>query len=119
MSRYLCDYALDSEKYIQVGTTTSDGKVDAVDTSRHLKVGTYSTKNVTLSQAGNMTDIMGNNRHNGKQVILNDVDNLNDADGCGFKFNSVGHPGSNDPCIDFYINSAVVGYIDADDWHNL
>ena len=110
---------IDAEEHVRVGTGAIDGKVDASATNRDLKIGTNTTNDVILSRGGKTTDIMGNTRHNSMEVIMNDAANLTAANGCGFKYNAAGHDGPNDPCIDFYINGAVVGYIDADGWHNL
>jgi len=111
---------LDAEEHVRVGTAANDGLIDAADDARDLKIGTQVdyTGDLILSRSGKMTDIMGKTRHNGMQVIINDAATLGAATGCGFMYNSNGHPGPNEPCIDFYVDGTLVGYIDANGWNN-
>ncbi|MDP8240541.1 MAG: hypothetical protein P9X24_15725 [Candidatus Hatepunaea meridiana] len=84
-----------------------------------LAIGTdASTQDLKLSQDGQIVDIMGDARLNENEFVVNDAANLAAGTGCGFKYNSGGHPGPNMPCIDFYVGGNVVGWIDADGWTN-
>jgi len=111
---------IDAEEHIRVGTAANDGLIDAADDARDLKIGTQVdyTGDLILSRSGKMTDIMGKTRFNKSQVIINDAASLGAASGCGFMYNSNGHPGPNEPCIDFYVAGTLVGYIDANGWNN-
>jgi hypothetical protein len=91
-----------------------DADLDGVG-ARILAIGNQnSTDNVVLSRSGKMTDIMGDSRFNGNEMILNDADNITDSDpypekgGAGLMFD----PNNGDPRINFYINGAIVGYCD-------
>lgn len=112
---------LDAEEHVRVGDANTDGMIDAADDVRDLKIGTQSdyTGNLILSRAGKVVDIKGTTRFNKKEVVINDAESVTSASGCGFKYNSVGHPGPNMPCIDFYVLGSVVGYIDSTGWHNV
>ncbi len=113
------DLQVDEE--LRVGPTGSAGKIDAGGTgqAQDLKIGTNNTTDdVILGRAGQTIDMFGQARVNSNAVIMNDADAITDNDGCGMLFNAVGHPGPAMPCIDFYINGAVVGYVDANGWNN-
>jgi len=107
---------------LKVGPADMTGKIESGGTGvapQDLKIGVSGeTNGITLGRAGVTVDVQCQTRVNSNAVIMNGAASLLDANGCGQVFNAVGHPGPNMPCIDFYINGAVVGYIDANGWNN-
>ena len=112
---------LEVNEELRVGPTGSAGQIDAGGTgqAQKLKIGSQNTTaNVELGRGGQTIDMIGQERLNGNAVIMNGAANILAANGCGMLFNPNGHPGPNQPCIDFRINGAVVGWVDANGWHN-
>ena len=98
---------LDAEEHIRVGTGANDGKVDAADNARNLKLGTDAgyTNHVIIGRADRTVEITG-----GKIW-------LNAAHTFGLDLNEAGHnPGH--PSIDVFISGAVEAYIDDQGIHN-
>ncbi|MCF7810144.1 hypothetical protein K9N50_04055, partial [bacterium] len=100
------------------GTIDSNGIALA---ERDLEIGGgEGTKDVLLSRDGQRTDILGNARLNGNEVVLNDADNITDSNpnpvlgGAGFKFD----PNGGAPRINVYINGAVIGWMDVNGWND-
>ena len=98
---------LNALEHIRVGTGANDGKVDAADDARNLKLGTDAdyTNHVIIGRAGRTVEITG-----GKIW-------LNAAHTFCLDLNEAGqNPGH--PSIDVYISGAVEAYIDDQGIHN-
>ncbi len=108
---------LDAEEHIRVGTSAVDGEIDCQANNRDLKVGTDTTQNVILSQAGQTIDMFGQARMNSNAVIMNNADDIINANGCGHVFNPNGQ-GATAPSIDHYINGVCTFYVDSTGGHN-
>ncbi|MCF7809973.1 hypothetical protein K9N50_03185 [bacterium] len=73
----------------------------------------------TLQVDGN-TNLGGITCLNENELVVNSATSVSSpGSGCGLVYNPNGHPGPDDPCIDFYVAGAVVGWIDANGWHNV
>jgi len=109
---------LDVEGEFRIGSTSSAGKVDSGGSSSsplNLLLGSQNvTADVQLGRSGKIVDVMGNERVNSNQVIVNGASSLTATGGAGFVFNSLGH--GNGASIDFYINGVMVHYLDATGW---
>ncbi len=107
---------------LMVGQANETGKIESggtVAAPQDLKIGANGeTDDVILGRAGQTIDMFGQERLNGNAVIMNNANAITDANGCGLLFNPDGHPGPAMRCIDFYINGAVVGFVDANGWNN-
>jgi len=113
------DGNVDFDGALQVGPAADAGEIDAGGTpnAQKLKIGTSEqTDDIIIGRAGQTIDMFGQVRMNSNGIVMdNSVDVLT---GNGMIFNPDGHPGPLEPCIDFYINGAVVGYVDANGWNN-
>jgi hypothetical protein len=107
---------------LKVGPADDAGSIESCGTTnapQDLNIGTNGeTNGIFLGRAGVTVDVQCQTRLNSNALIMNDALAINDANGCGQVFNAVGHPGPNMPCMDFYINGAVVGWVDANGWNN-
>ena len=107
---------------LKVGPADDAGLIESGGTTaapEDLKIGTNGeTNGITLGRAGVTADVQCQTRVNSNAVIMNGALAINDANGCGLMFNPDGHPGPLEPCIDFYINGAVVGWVNANGWNN-
>jgi hypothetical protein len=107
---------------LKVGQAGEVGKIESGGTTvapQDLKIGTNGeTNDIRIGRAGVTVDVQCQERLNSKALIMNGAASLLDVNGCGQVFNAGGHPGPNMPCMDYYINGAVVGYIDANGWNN-
>jgi hypothetical protein len=96
---------------LTVGPGAGAGTIDSNGIAlvqQDLKIGSGDgTKDVLISKDGQRTDILGNTRFNGNQLVVNNVANLAAANGCGLVYNAPNNR------IDFYVGGVVVGWVNA------
>jgi len=107
---------------LKVGLANATGRIESGGTiaaPQDLKIGANGeTDDIIIGRAGQTIDMFGQARMNSNGIVMNGAGSVDAATGCGMLFNPDGHPGPAMPCIDFYINGAVVGWVDANGWNN-